>query len=152
MINRQIGFCSETQDGKHIILWDFDCGFSKINNIIIELSRIQKEYKLSEIYIIQSKNGFNAICLTKCSKEECFHIKQDTFKSDSVHNSIGLERNNWVLRIGEDKAFRQIIRKDAVHIWQKSNAHRLLLNNYYNLKIAKDLRFDNYSFIKFESW
>lgn len=37
-------------------------------------------------------------------------------------------------------------------MWQKSNAHRLLLNNYFNLNIEKDIRFDDYTTIKFESW
>lgn len=151
-MTRSIGYCSETKEGKHIILWDFDTSLAYLDRIMQELERIQKEYSLSEIYLIRSKNGYNAVCLTKCSKEECFHIKQETFKSDNIHNSIGLERNNWVLRLGEDKLFSAVLRKKAVHMWQKSNAHRLLLNNYFNLNIEKDIRFDGYTTIKFESW
>jgi len=147
----EIGFSSVCEDGKHILLWDFDIKnigyFYKIKDILLD---IQKGFKLSTIYVIRSRNGFHAICLDKCDKREAFHIKSMTRFNDNRHNLIGSKRDSWVLRIGEDKRIIEILK--AKSTWQKSNAHREFLNKFYGLNILDNDNYDRFDNLKFEQY
>jgi hypothetical protein len=145
-----IGYGSVCEDGKHVIFWDFDISDRFYNRIYTSLKNIQKLYDLSNIYVIQSENGFNALCLDKCNKNEAYKIKKETYYSDRKHNFIGSKYNNWVLRIGDDKKLYEIIRKKSK--WEKSYAHKILIEALFDIKIKDLSNFDNYTNVLFDEW
>jgi len=131
------------EDGKHVIIWDFDCkpsssNLAKVEDVLIDISFYNL---LDKIIILQSRNGYNAICLNKLPFEKVFNIKQKTKYDDKKHNEFGYERQNWRLRIGKDK--RVVSRIDNNYKkFPCSNSHRLFLNNIYNANIYFDYTYD----------
>ena len=141
----------QTGDLLHIVIWDFDVkGLSYLYHITRELVEVQKMFNLSDIYLFKSRNGFNAICLDKHNSENTLKIKMETKHSCPQHNRIGYKRDSWVLRLDNDKRLMEIIYNNGV--WKKSNAHRLLINKYFNMNVAKDDDFDNYTTLRFEKY
>ena len=147
--NYETGFNSITHDKKHVLLWDFDN--DNIRDITECLIEIQKYFNLSTVYILSSRNGYNAICLDKFSDFRAFYIKSLTILSDKKHDVIGYKRNGWVLRMGEDKKIDSILYGNHRN-YPKSNAHRELLNKLFNYSINKTLAYDNFTDILFEKY
>ena len=147
--NYETGFNSITTDKRHVILWDFDTDCLK--DIVECLIEIQKYFTLSNIFILSSRNGFNAICLDKYTKDKVFNIKSLTILSDKKHDVIGYKRNGWVLRIGDDKEIETVL-LGIQQYYPKSNAHRKLLENLFDVEICKTYAFDNSTKILFEKY
>lgn len=149
----EYGYGSKCVDGKHVLLLDYDD--EKPEHIMMDLQGLQKQFKLHEIYLFKSRNGYNAICLDKFDLSDAFTIKMHSAYSDPKHNRIGFERGNWVLRIGEDKLYvtsvTQYINRDldyysnspliigrsSIKRYKMSNAHRMVLNKIFDLYIPK---------------
>ena len=145
----ETGFNSMTKDNKHIILWDFDN--EPLKDIIECLIEIQKYLALSDIFIITSRNGYNAVCLDKYSRRHAFFIKSLTILSDKNHDVIGFKRNGWVLRIGDDKKIETVLLSNQ-RMYPKSNAHRILIERLFDIKLTKTSAFDNYNNVLFEKY
>ena len=141
------GFNSITSDNKHVILWDFDniC----IKDVVESLTEIQKYFNLSDIFIISSRNGYNAICLDKYYKDKVFFIKSLTTLSDKQHDISGYKHNGWTLRIGNDKKLDTVL-LGVQRNYPKSNAHRRLLEILFDIKLMKTSAFDNFDTVLFE--
>jgi len=146
-----LGYNSICKDKQHILLLDFDIPKTKLTEIEDNLRFIQKKYKIPTFYIIDSNNGYNAISLGKLSLIDNFRVRNKIKYADALHNKIGYKRKGWVLRIGTDKKIISIIRNYAITI-KKSNAHRILLNSYFKMKILKDKTYDNYNTVLFEKY
>lgn len=134
----EYGFSSLTDDDKHILLWDFDIGKEHIDKVYQALKKVQDRNKLSDIVLIESRNGYNAICLDKFDVDTAFLIKSETELSDAQHNRIGRKRNGWVLRVGADKVVRDVIISNYDCFHSKSNAHRKLLHKVYGVYCPLD--------------
>ena len=147
--NYETGFNSITTDKRHIILWDFDT--DSLKDIVECLIEIQKYFMLSNIFIISSRHGYNAICLDKYTKDKVFNIKSLTMLSDKKHDVIGYKRNGWVLRIGDDKKIETVL-LSIQQYYPKSNAHRKLLENLFDIEICETYAFDNSTKILFEKY
>lgn len=147
--NFETGFNSMTTDNKHVILWDFDNDLLK--DIVECLIEIQKHLSLSDIFIISSRNGYNAVCLDKYDRHYTFFIKSLTILSDKKHDVIGYKRNGWVLRIGDDKKIETVL-LSSQRMYPKSNAHRKLLETLFDIKLMKTSAFDNYEIVLFEKY
>lgn len=141
------GFNSITSDNKHVILWDFDDVTAKDTSE--SLIKIQKRFNLSDIYIILSRNGYNAICLDKYTKNKVFLIKSLTTLSDKQHDISGYNHEGWTLRIGNDKKLDAVLLGNQ-RCYPKSNAHRQLLEILFNVKMKKTFAFDSFDTILFE--
>lgn len=131
------------EDGKHVIIWDFDCKPSPSNLSKIELclNNVSFYNHLDKIIILQSRNGYNAICLNKLPFDKVYNIKAETKFDDKKHNEFGYKRLNWRLRIGNDKKIVSRI-SNVFKRYPSSNAHRLFLNNIYNANIIIDNTYD----------
>lgn len=145
----ETGFNSTTTDKKHVILWDFDNDILK--DIVECLIEIQKYNNLSDLYIISSRHGYNAICLDKYTIDKVFFIKSLTMLSDKKHDIIGFKRGGWVLRIGDDKKIETVL-LGIQRTYSKSNAHRILLEKLFNIKIYKSSAYDDYTEVLFEKY
>lgn len=131
------------EDGKHVIFWDFDVQknpktFYKIEN---SLKAIQRQFLLSKIYLLDSRCGYNAICLDKLDKNTVGNIKNLTPYDDRRHLEQGLTYN-WKMRIGPDKKLITNIDVAGFSNFVRSNAHRIALERIYNIKIDYTRYFD----------
>jgi hypothetical protein len=134
------------ENGKHVIFFDFDLSIDKIyyeKKIVASLITTQQQFKLSTLYLFSTRNGFNAVCLDMLNKQEVYNIKNSTKYDDKKHLSNGL-MFGWKLRIGKDKKYISSISNTYDDVkYHKSNAHRIMLNNFFNCNIIKDSTFDN---------
>lgn len=134
------GLSSATKDNKHIFMIDFDnVSYYTIYN---DLLRIQHIYKLSDFYIIESTNGYNALTLDKISLKKIYEIGIESIFSCRNFYLYGYDRKYYVLRFGDDKKLEKILKSSWIQN-QKSNAHRLFLEHFFNIKIDKDKHYDD---------
>jgi len=131
-------------DGSHVIIWDFDVtkSPSNLNHIEKALKPTQRNFLLSTIYIMESRNGYNAICLDKLDKETVASIKNLTPGDDKRHLEVGIKRS-WFLRFGYDKNIVSQLSEGRFNHFTKSNPHRIALKNFFNYEIEKDRYFDD---------
>jgi len=131
-------------DGSHVAIWDFDMSKnpSNLKHIEQSLKCVQRNFLLSTIYIIESRNGFNAICLDKIDKPTVTSIKSSTIGDDKHHLEVGIKRN-WFLRFGDDKKLKSIVDDCRFSKFTRSNPHRIALKNFFGISIEKDKYFDN---------
>lgn len=114
----------------------FDYDITDYNAIRGELRYIQNRFFLSDIYIFNSKNGYNAICLDKLP----FDVLTDMYNECGLccydFKYLGIKRGYIVLRIGEDKILKEILKGNSTY--QKSLCHALALDTFYSVKIDMD--------------
>jgi len=137
------GISSKTSDNQHVFMADFD-GVN-LNTVIHYMRRLQMDYNLSDIYIIESKNGFNCISLDKLTLNLIYSIGNNMEKADPNFYKYGFERGYYVLRFDKDKKLTDILKNPSCK-YNKSLAHTLFLRFFFNgLKIQTDFTFDNYT-------
>lgn len=146
-----LGYSSICEDKKHVLLLDYDVPKTKLLEIEDNLFFITKKYNIPTFYIIDSTNGYNAISLGKLSLRDNLRVRSKCKYTDALHTKIGYKRKGWVLRIGSDKKIISVVRNSITNI-EKSNAHRILLNSCYGMKINKDKTYDNYYTVLFEKY
>lgn len=141
------------EDGMHVIFWDFDISPCEKSLFKVEnaLSFIQQQYKLSQIYILETRNGYNAICLDKFDAKKIYEIKDKTAFDDRKHNEFGLRSNNWKFRAGREKKHVGLVNCNFM-CYNKSNTHRVMLGRWYNINIIKDFAFDGSNNIKLDAY
>lgn len=146
-------FCisSKCEDGLHILFWDFD----NIEQYYAErsLSQVQNFHKLGDIYLIKSRNGFNAICLDKFWINEAYNILFFTRWNDFNHIRIGFISDSWALKLSPDKQIiKRVIKTENGEDREQSNAHFLFFNKYFNFKGFRIISPDKYDDIQLESY
>jgi hypothetical protein len=145
-----LGFNSRCEDGKHIIIWDYDA--VEYKDIISSLNYIQENYRLGNIYIFKTFNGYNAVSLSKLYFEEVYKLKKNTRYSDYQHNEMGHKLGKWVMRVGEDKYIIKTLGNNIVSDNELSNAHKIFLEKIFNVKINESGKFDNLSKMEIETY
>lgn len=136
------GITNLTSDGKFIPFFDYDN--VSLSRIIDELSFIQKNYFLSDVYIIKSNNGYNALTLDKVSWDNLLQIMRESERVDNKFKKLAIERRFFVLRLGNDKKIINILKEQYLYFrYQKSLSHALALNCFYNTDIDINLSFDD---------
>ena len=141
---------SRTEDDKSILIWDFDN--IPLYEVLKSLSKTQKYHGLGIIYIFESNNGYNAVCLDKMSYKEVHHINKHTKYADYWHNDIGYRGESWAWRIANDKKYlKHLLPTDDYRYRIQSYAHKKFLELIFNLKVNWGI-FDNYTSLEIESY
>jgi hypothetical protein len=106
-----VGYSSKTEDGKNIILADYD--HTDKNIVLEEISGLQRKYSLSPFYLFTTKekmeNGvlvgnYHVVCLNKFSSRKVFEILGDLSIDDNFRDSpLRKLSKSWVLRISNKK-------------------------------------------------
>lgn len=136
------GISSLTQDNQHIFMADSD-GIS-FYTFRLEMKRIQAVYDLSDIFIIKSTHGFNAFSLDKLTLNLIYDIGINSRVMDRDFFVYGLPRGYFTLRMDQDKQLATILNCIVPNKFEKSNAHRLFTEWFFNLIIPpKKDHFDN---------
>ncbi len=139
------GITSQCSDGNHIYIGDIDkkdISIHKVKSICYDLI---KQFNLSTIYIIGSKNGFNLVCLDKMPLKQVYLINNSNGFMDKQYNKLQfMNRGSYTLRTfpAYDKFFAGFV-QSGNHVYVKSDAHRCFLNNLLGAYIDKDMHFDD---------
>lgn len=141
------GYTNRAMNGLYLPFFDYDN--VKIDNIIKELTFIRDKHQLSQIYIFESKNGFNALSLDKLPYGILCNLYDDCKFVCEDYLQLGLKRSFLTLRIGHDKKLFHIIESNNTY-YKKSLAHAILLNVFFDvfLDTFNDKSFDNSMYIR----
>lgn len=145
------GISSKADDKHgHVIFWDYDD-----NDFLIflkYLERMQKMYNLSDIYIIKSTNGYNALCLDIVNAGVIFDMGTNVFSPcDRDFYKYGYQRGYYTLRFDRDKILENVLISHNTPTYKKSFAHKVFLEWFFasdNLKIDYDNFFNDYTKLK----
>lgn len=120
---------------KHILIWDFDN--KNPQAVFGSLINIQKDYELSNIYIVKTKNGFNAVCLDILPADRVYEIKNNTKGDDYAHAYYGYKYNSWCFRLGDDKKITDVLINNTANV--QSLAHKVFFETFFNRKFTGGL-------------
>ena len=98
-IRKVIGVNSELEDGRHILMWDFD--EIHLADVCQELKRVQARFFLSDIHICRTKEPDNyiAYCFTACDWRRAVMIVASTDLVDWQFLRFGVYRGHFTLRV-----------------------------------------------------
>jgi len=143
---------SRTYDNAHIYMGDIDKDIS-LKEMETIARKIQKQYLLSDIYIIKSSHGFNFYSLDKLALDVVKDINSSIKDIDSTYNYLQYyKRGFYTLRTmpKHDKKFIKTIKSIYPPIYAKSNAHRIYFNNVWDLDINNHVSNDKTGFDNLE--
>ncbi len=98
-IAKVIGVNSELENGRHILMWDFDD--VPLSHVCTDLRRVQTRYFLSDIHICRSKEPDNylAYCFTSQDWRSAVEIVAQTRLVDWQFLRFGVYRGHFTLRV-----------------------------------------------------
>lgn len=134
------GITNQTGDNFYLPFFDYDS--NDLLSIMIELEEIQKDYKLSNIYILKSTNGYNAFSLDKVSMNTLKSIYSESYLIDKTFVKWGLSRGFITLRMGEDKKLIHVLTSNS-STYVKSLPHKKFFSEVMNFDIEDSKCFDN---------
>lgn len=136
------------EDGRHIIFWDFDgVNYNQVFNSLLDIQRL---YNLSDIWIIKTNNGFNAVCFAKFDINKVYEIKNNTKYDDYYHIIWGYRGCGWCLRLGNDKFVIEKLPSD--NLIEGSYSHYAFFNNFFPLLTAENELFDTSDYVTVDSY
>ncbi|MCJ7637217.1 MAG: hypothetical protein MUO21_06975 [Nitrososphaeraceae archaeon] len=141
------GYTNKAMNNSYLPFFDYDS--VEIEDIMKELTFLRDKYQLSQIYIFESKNGFNALSLDKLPYRILVNLYNDCNFVCEDYLQLGLKRSFLTLRIGNDKKLFHIIKSSNTY-YKKSLAHAILMNVFFNVFIEtyNDKSFDNSMYIR----
>lgn len=147
-----LGITNKTQDNKFIPFLDFDC--SKEKEVYKDIYRVMLTFKLSNMFLIKSTNGFNAFSLDKRSFNDCLEIGMNCINIDINYIRYAIEKNNFTLRLGKDKVFINAFFISSNRNNILSKAHYDFFKQYSNFNLFSSalmgnvFKFDKLEFIQ----
>jgi len=98
-VARVIGANSNLEDGRHILMWDFD--EVPLEDVKAALRRVQVRYFLSDIHILRTKEPDNyiAYCFTANEWKIAVEIIAQTSHVDWQFFRFGVYRGHFTLRV-----------------------------------------------------
>lgn len=145
------GITNICEDGFFVPFFDYDN--IEYKYVFTELFKIQRDFKLSDIYIIKSNNGFNAICLDKLAFNELELLYSECVNMCNDYVKLGLKRGFLTLRIGKDKKLFTVIDSIFKNGYTKSKPHAIALSLFYDTKInMSNNHFDNHTCLRFKAY
>lgn len=141
------GITSLTEDKCHIFMSDIDENISFENAIKICYD-ILKTYRFGSMFLIESTNGYNILSLDKISLKLIYQINKKYPSVDQLYNDLQYnKRGFYTLRIDQDKKIVwEYLSPNGCFV--RSNAHRVFLNNQFNIYIAHNGITDNFDMLK----
>ena len=98
-IAKVIGVNSELENGRHILMWDFD--EIPLDEVCQDLRKVQTRYLLSDIHVCRTKEPDNyiAYCFTKQDWRTAVEIVAQTPSVDWQFLRFGVYRGHFTLRV-----------------------------------------------------
>lgn len=134
------GVSSKAGANEHTLFLDYD--HIGLESVKTHLFYLQNEYSFSDIYIIKSTNGYNAICLDKIPLYLIFTLGNSVIAPvDRNFIKYGFQRGYYTLRFDNDKQLIEVLKSDNKK-YDKSFAHKVFLEWFFRIKIDFDNTFD----------
>ena len=156
MIPHMKGVGSITQDALHVMFFDFDQANTwEIQKVV---KPIQIRYDLHDCLILESSpNNYHGIINSKLTFGSIIDIHQDMENYDPAHDMHSVKRGYWVHRITDKEGHKikyvtTLKHKPTKKVWKRSNAHRILMNKLYNLRLPKTPEHDNFEHLCFDDY
>ena len=116
-----------------VFMADFD-GVS-LAEVKTYLKDVQYNYDISDIYVIRSTNGYNAIALDIMPVSLVYQIGMNIESpADRNFYKAGMTRDYFTLRFDSSKKLLGILKNKSVK-YEKSLAHKLFLEWFFGIKI-----------------
>ena len=145
------GYTNKAMNGLFLPFFDYDN--VNVSDMYNELKFLQQKYQLSDIYIFNSKHGFNALSLDKIPYNILVNMYSECRFVCSDYLQLGLKRSFLTLRIGNDKSIFDILHSENFY-YKKSLAHAILLNVFFDtdIDIYSNDSFDNSMYIRLKAY
>lgn len=134
------GITNQCKDDHLIPFFDYDD--INISTVRMELDFLQKVFDLSNIYIMESTNGYNAFSFDKLTFDILKSIYNKSKYIDKDFIKYGLQRGFMTLRLGNDKKLVDILKTNN-RIYLKSSSHKKFFNDIMRFHIVDLINFDN---------
>lgn len=141
------GITNLTADGYFIPFLDYDD--IALKRVEKELSDIQKKFNLSDVYIIKSSNGYNALSLDKLPYNVMINLVNYSKLLDKTFRKVAIARGYFTLRIGIDKKIIVILESDCKY-YEKSNSHCMSLERFYDIEVKNKTKIDNNTMLRID--
>lgn len=141
------GMTNLTADGYFIPFLDYDD--ISLKRVETDLLNIQKKFNLSDIYIIKSSNGYNALSLDKLPYNVMISLVDYSKIVDKVFRKVAIARGYFTLRIGIDKKIICILTSDSIY-YEKSNSHLLALEKFYDIEVKNIEKIDKNTMLRID--
>jgi len=132
------GYTNRTIDGLYCCFIDYDQ--LELKWVMHELERLQKDYKLSTFYILESSPGsYHAISFDKLTLGEYLHVLRNS-SVDPAYMDVALKHGKkiWTLRAtGKSSEVKYKCKIPGNNFREQSRAHMLLLSKIFNIEIYK---------------
>ena len=140
------GYSSKTEEGKHILLFDWDATYKDV--VLDDIKHIRKLFSLPPAYLFTTNQkeqdgqiigNFHAVILSKHTSKEAFEIMKETNIDENFVTSILRKASrSWVLRYSSKKGsklpkFLEIIGNENLDK-KISTAHKKLLSKFFEIK------------------
>lgn len=140
------GIQSNTIDNMHIFMADFDVDKSLYSLVVDAILYLQETYKLSDVYLYETKNGYHAFSMDKLELDFLSNMLYSIPIIDDLFIYFALERGFFVLRWGKDKKYLCTLYSNNLK-HEKSLAHYKFFTEIINTNIILDEYYDkNYEF------
>jgi len=98
-VAKVIGVNSQLENGRHVLMWDFDD--VELANVVEDLKRVQIKYFLSDIHILRTKEPNNYICYCFTSQDwrRAVEIVAQCHYVDWQFLRFGVYRGHFTLRV-----------------------------------------------------
>lgn len=128
-----IGVGSQTFDGLHVLMMDFD---EVKTDIRLSLHRVQMKYSLSSIHVFESSPGsLWAVCFDKLRIGALLGILGDVKESDSDYADIPKFRDHFTLRFSRKGKpvvrYLYTLERSVRHRRMQSSAHHTHYANFF---------------------
>jgi len=134
------GISSKIDRYNHVVMLDYDN--VDLKDVLQHVITMQKQYDLSDFYIIKSTHGYNVMCLDMLPLSLIYSIGVAVESpADRDFFRYGFERRYFTLRFDCDKQLLGIIPNNSKK-YTKSLAHKKFLEFYFDILIH-DSNFDD---------
>lgn len=141
------GMTNLTADGYFIPFLDYDD--ISLKRVELELLEIQNKFNLSDIYVLRSTNGYNALSLDKLPYNVMISLINYSKLVDKIFRKVAIERGYFTLRIGIDKKLIVVL-KSETKLYEKSNSHLLALEKFYDITVLNKEKTDKNTMLRID--
>jgi len=130
-------------------MWDFDLEKDYFYLVENTLFNAMLEFDLSNVYILESTNGFNAFSLDKVDFDTLLNIMVYTEFNDFMYYEVTSKKGYATLRMGRDKLFLSTLANNLVcdTEYEKSQPHYFFFRDIMGYPIIDARNMDNETYV-----
>jgi hypothetical protein len=112
---------------------------------------MQLVFELSDFYILNTTNGYNAFCLDKLDFKELLDIYASSNRVCKEFIKYCSKREHFTLRMSKDKCIISTV-KSTSYKYNRSNGHRIFFTEIMGYDIKDSIMFDKETIISIDKF